>query len=60
MNVMPNLKATEYRLYVQEEIRKGLESASNGELIDEEEIESRMRQFLNKHEGQNTCLTPNK
>lgn len=60
MSVMRNSKATEYRIYVRQAIRKGLEAASNGELVEQEEIESRMRRLLSKYKGSNTCLTPNK
>jgi predicted transcriptional regulator len=35
-----------YHIYVQEAIRRGLEAAERGELVDQEEIERRMAKWL--------------
>jgi len=35
-----------YHIYVQEAIRRGLEAAERGDLIDQEEIERRMAKWL--------------
>lgn len=35
-----------YHIYVQQAIRKGRESASRGELIDQDEMEKRMARWL--------------
>jgi predicted transcriptional regulator len=35
-----------YHIYVQEAIRRGLEAAERGELVDQEEIERRMSKWL--------------
>jgi predicted transcriptional regulator len=36
----------QYHIYVQQAIRRGLESAERGELIDQEEVEKRMSKWL--------------
>jgi predicted transcriptional regulator len=35
-----------YHIYVQEAIRRGLEAAERGELIDQEDVERRMAKWL--------------
>jgi predicted transcriptional regulator len=35
-----------YHIYVQEAIRRGLEAAERGDLVDQQEIERRMAQWL--------------
>jgi predicted transcriptional regulator len=35
-----------YHIYVQQAIRRGLESASRGELVEQDEIEKRMARWL--------------
>ena len=35
-----------YHIYVQEAIRRGLEAAERGELLDQEEVERRMAKWL--------------
>ena len=35
-----------YHIYVQEAIRRGLEAAERGDLVDQEEIERRMAKWL--------------
>ena len=35
-----------YHIYVQEAIRRGLEAAERGELVDQDEIERRMSKWL--------------
>ena len=35
-----------YHIYVQEAIRRGLEAAERGELVDQDEIERRMAKWL--------------
>lgn len=36
----------QYHIYVQQAIRRGLEAAERGELIDQEEVEKRMSKWL--------------
>jgi predicted transcriptional regulator len=49
LDVLPESVSFEdihYHIYVQEAIRRGLEAAERGELIDQEEVERRMAKWL--------------
>jgi predicted transcriptional regulator len=49
LDVLPeevSFEEIHYHIYVQEAIRRGLEAAERGELVDQEEIERRMAKWL--------------
>jgi predicted transcriptional regulator len=41
-----SLEDIQYHIYVQQAVRRGLEAADRGELVDQEEIERRMSKWL--------------
>jgi predicted transcriptional regulator len=53
---MSGMTDDEYRRYVQEAIRAGLEDFKNGRWIEHEEFEKRMSRWLRDDED-DTCLT---
>lgn len=53
---MSGMTDDEYRRYVQEAIRAGLEDVKNGRMIEHEEVEKRMLRWLREDED-DTCPT---
>jgi len=53
MKDVNGLSDAEYREYVLQAIRAGLEAVKNGEILEQEEVEKRMSRWLRDDEGSN-------